>query len=360
MNWVKNKQTPSPQTRHPIYREKKMSKRLLLWSVITLVTFAVGQEGPPHPVQGSVLDSVALPGQFWSANGTFDPVEHGDVITESYFEQGATVWSTASHSYTITPYVGFGFSYDSSGYSYNDKVLPIIGVKLNKYFQTGVISAGTSLADEHRFHGGSASARSDFVQYWFGWAPLSELKSRFPGSSWGNFGNISPVEHGNYILTDYVTQGFVARRFGASKTRALMPFVDFTVSKDTKGDDWENKVIGSAGVKYGVPSGEAYTEFGIAATHESRFDSGMTANGLKVFVDFSYAWNLFGRRAANVLYADGQYFGHCASCRKTSLHSCRDRRGSGGHECPSADSASPRPCNPVVGTNACVCASYAH
>jgi len=40
-----------------------------------------------------------------------------------------------------------------------------------------------------------------------------------------------------------------------------------------------------------------YTEFGAGYTYENRFNSGLTASGVKVFVNFSYAWNLFGRKA---------------------------------------------------------------
>lgn len=272
--------------------------KLILALLLLTATVAVAQEGPPHPIQGSELDTVALPGQFWSTNGNLEPVEHNNGLTENYFEQGATVFSTAGHSVTLTPYVGVGFAFDTVGYSYNNKIDPSIGIKLNKYFRYGVASAGTAYLDEHRFYnGGSASGMSYYGQYWIGWNPISEQSSRFPGSSWGSAGNVAPVEHGNYIFLDYITQGYVAKRFGASKEQALMPYAEFTVSKDTKGFDWENKTIEGAGLKYGVPKGEMYTEFGVGYTHENRFDSGLTSSGVKVFLNFSYAWNLFGRKA---------------------------------------------------------------
>ncbi len=277
----------------------KSLKWILALVVLATVSLAVAQEGPPHPLQGSELDTVALPGQFWSTNGTLEPVEKGNVLTENYFEQGATVFSTAGHSVTLTPYVAVGFAFDTKGFSYNNKVDPSVGIKVNKYFRSGIVSAGTAFADEHRFGSMAASASgiSYYGQYWFGWNPIAEQKNRFPGSSWGSAGNISPVEHGNYIFLDYITQGYVAKRFGVSKEQALMPFAEFTVSKDTKGFDWENKTIEGAGIKYGIPKGEMYTEFGAGYTRENRFDSGLTSNGVKVFVNFSYAWNLFGRKA---------------------------------------------------------------
>jgi len=265
--------------------------------LICMATAVVAQEGPPHPLQGSELDAVALPGQFWSTTGNLEPVEKSNVLFENYIEQGATIWSTPGHTITLTPYVSMGFAFDRAGYPFNNKIDPSIGIKLNKYFTSGVISAGTSFNDEHRFYnGGSSSAPGYYVSYWFGWNPVANLKSRFPGSSWGEFGATSPVEHGNWIFLDYMSQAFVAKRFGEAKTQTLMPYMEFEVGKDTKGYDWENKTLEGAGIKYGMPHGYFYSELGAGVTHETRFQSGQSANGFKVFLNVSYAWGLFGRR----------------------------------------------------------------
>ena len=274
-----------------------MRSTLTILILICMATVALAQEGPPHPLQGSELDAVALPGQFWSVTGNTEPVLKGDVLSENYVEQGATIWAAPGNSITITPYVALGFAWDTEQYAYNNKLDPSIGIKLNKYFRSGVISAGTSFNDEHRFYGGgSSSAPAYYVSYWFGWHPIADLHSRFPGSSWGEFGAISPVEHGNWILLDYFNQAFVVKRFTTSKTQTLMTYADFTVGKDTKGLDWENKTIEGAGIKYGVPHGYLYTEIGAGVTHETRWISGESANGAKVFLNFSYAWGLFGRK----------------------------------------------------------------
>jgi hypothetical protein len=273
--------------------------RNAMWflALLFIAAAAVAQEGPPHPLQGSELDSVALPGQFWSSTGNTEPVLKNDVLNENYIEQGATFWSTPGHTITFTPYAALGFAFDTQGYSYNNKLDPSIGVKLNKYFSSGVISAGTSYNAEHRFDGGgTSSAPAYYISYWYGWNPISDKKSRFPGSSWGEFGAISPVEHGNWILLDYVTQAYTAKRFGTAQTQTLMPYAEFTIGKDTKGFDWENKTIEGAGIKYGMPHGYFYSELGAGFTHETRFESGQQANGFKVFLNFSYAWGLFGRR----------------------------------------------------------------
>ena len=245
-----------------------------------------------------MLDTVAFPGQAWSVTGNIDPIEKNNVLTENYFEQGMTLFSTMNHSVTMTTYAGFGMTFDTKGYSYNNQLNPSVGLRLNKYFRHGIVSGGTAFSEDHRFdNGGSASGIVYYCQYWFGWQPIADTKARFPGSSWGTFGNIAPVEHGNYIFMDYVTQAFVAKRFGARKTDAILPYSEITYSRDTKGFDWENKAIYGGGLKVGIPKGELYTEFGAGYLHENRLDSGLQASGFKMFLNFSYAWNLFGRKA---------------------------------------------------------------
>lgn len=272
-----------------------MKNILAITALVLSLTYAANaQEGPPHAVAGSLLDSVSLPGQVWVSSGTLDPVEKGNVESQAYFEQGLTVYAGWNNSVTVTPFVSLGISGGTKGYSWDNKIQPQIGVKVNKLFRSGVISVGTAFNYEDRFDGGPISGgRGDFASYWFGWNPVSERKNRFPGTSWGIVGTISPVEHGNLIFQDQVSQGFVLHRF----TRAsLVPYGEVTIGKDTKGFDWENKAVYGAGAKIALPLGEAYTEFGVGFNREDRFNSGLSANGVKAFLNFSYAWGLFGRK----------------------------------------------------------------
>jgi len=269
----------------------------LLFVVLAAAALAAAQEAPPPAVRGSELDAVALPGQFWSVNGTIEPVEKNNVYTENYVEQEAVVWSTAGRSLNLAPYAGLGFVFDTAGYDYNNKFDLSVGLRLNKYFRSGIISAGAAFADEDRMYGKTASGMTYYGQYWFGWQPMGVTKNRFPGSSWGVIGNISPIERGDYIFMDYATQSVVARRFGQAKTTALMPYSEVTFVRSTANFDWENKVIEGGGVKVGIPKGELYTELGVGYLFENRFNSGLSASQVKIFVNFSYAWNLFGRRA---------------------------------------------------------------
>jgi hypothetical protein len=255
------------------------------------------QEGPPHAVKGSILDAVGLPGQMWSANGNISPVEKDNVLSMSYVEQELTVYSAWHDSVTLTPYGSFGMSFDTKGYPWNNKLQPSGGLKLSKFFRNGVISVGTAYSYEDRFSSDNhfkASGRTDYIQDWFGWNAVSERSNRFPGSSWVIAGHYSPVEHGNFIEDGYITQGVVAKRVGRA---TLIPYGEFSLVHDSKGFDWENKAIPGFGAKLGVPSGEGtYAEVGVGYLHENRFNSGLSAGGIKIFMNVNYTWNMFGRK----------------------------------------------------------------
>ena len=161
-------------------------------------------------------------------------------------EQSAAVFSTYSGSITVTPFVGLGLVLDTKGYEWNNKVQPRIGMKVNKYFRKGVVSVGSAYSYEHRFKSFDSSGLTVFVQDWFGWQPVAEKSSRFPGSSWMEVGNLSPVEKGNILGLGYVTQGVVAKRFSRA---TVVPYVEATVFHDSKGFDWDNKATVGGGVK---------------------------------------------------------------------------------------------------------------
>jgi hypothetical protein len=257
---------------------------------------AQGQQSPPHAEQGSILDAVGFPGQMWSATGTYSPVEKNNVISQWDFQQSAVVYSGWHNSLTFTPYIEIGWLIDREGYSHDNQIQPSTGIKINKLFHFGVISAGTAYAYEDRFSDSSASGRTDFISDWFGWQAIANPKNRFPGSSWASIGHTSPVEHGDLIEQGYATQGFVIHRF---RRAAIIPYGEITLGHDSQRYDWENRYIAGGGVKLGASIGEIYTEFGAGLMHESRFNSGVRANGLKIFLNTSYEWHLFGRRGNN-------------------------------------------------------------
>jgi hypothetical protein len=272
----------------------KTKSLFALIAVHALTAFSAAQGGAVSALQGSLVDSVGLPGQGWTSIGNQSPIEHNNYYLQSYVEQGAAVFSTYSGSLTVTPFVGMGLVLDTKGYEWNNKVQPRLGVKVNKYFRKGVVSVGSAYSYEERFKGVNSSGLILYVQDWFGWQSVAEKSSRFPGSSWIEVGNLSPVEKGNILGLGYVTQGVVAKRFSRA---TVVPYVEATVFHDSKGIDWDNKATVGGGVKAIFPGSAIYTEIGAAYLHENRFQSGLSAGGVSVFTNFSFNWNLLGRKA---------------------------------------------------------------
>ena len=228
----------------------KNKSLFVMIGVLILTTISAAQEGAVSALQGSLADSVGLPGQGWTSIGNLSPIEHNNFYLQSYVEQSAAIFSTYSGSLTVTPFVGMGLVLDTKGYDWNNKVQPRLGMKVNKYFRKGVISVGSAYTYEQRFKGVDSSGLTIFVQDWFGWQPVAEKSSRFPGSSWIEVGNLSPVEKGNILGMGYITQGVVAKRFSRF---TVVPFLEATVFHDSKGFDWDNKATGGGGVKAILP-----------------------------------------------------------------------------------------------------------
>jgi hypothetical protein len=261
-------------------------------ATVTLAGSAIAQQGAAPALQGSVMDAMGLPGQAWSTVGNLSPIEHNNGYVQVYMEQSAAVFASNRGSMTLTPYVSLGLVVDTKGYIWNNKIEPRTGVKLNKYFNHGVVSLGSAYAYEDRFKSIKSSGLMVYAQDWFGWQPIFESASRFPGSSWAAVGNISPVERGNIISQGYLSQGIVAKRLGRA---TLVPYGEATFSRDTKHFDWDNKAVCGGGIKAVLPRGDLYSELGAAYLHESRFYSGQSAGGITVFMNFSFGWNLLNR-----------------------------------------------------------------
>ena len=263
-------------------------------AALLLMPLCAAQQSATPALQGSVVDGMGLPGESWTTVGNLSPVEHGNGYVQSYVEQDAAVLASRSGSLSLTPYVSLGLVLDTKGYDWNNKVEPQAGIKLNKSLPHGVVSAGTAYTYEDRFNSLQSSGMVLYVQDWFGWQSVAEKANRFPGSTWAAFGNISPVEHGNWIGQAYVSQGVVAKRFGRT---ALVPYLQATFSRDSKGFDWDNKAVYGSGLKFAFTRAPAYTELGVGYLRENRFYSGQSAGTLSIFINFWCGWNLLGRKA---------------------------------------------------------------
>ena len=271
--------------------------RKILAAAAVILAACVAQAQGPHAVKGSVLDSVALPGEFASTSGNLSSYEKGNIVSDMYAEQRAMIFAARNNSLTVTPYVAADFVLDTAGYNWNNKIQPSFGIKVNQHVRAGVLTAGMAYAYENRFRNTDgfkpASGRTDFITGWFGWNDVADKQNRFPGSTWAIAGHYSPVEAGNLMERGHIQQGFVAKRFARN---TLIPYAEATLAHDSKRFDWENiAVIGSC-MKVGIPTGgNVYTEIGAGYMRETHLISDRTSSGIKIFMNVSYSWNLFGR-----------------------------------------------------------------
>ncbi|NCN52275.1 hypothetical protein GW943_00470 [Candidatus Parcubacteria bacterium] len=227
--------------------------------------------------------SFSFPGSAWNSTGNLSPFERGNVISQTYAEQGVKVWSLTD-SLSLIPYVSGSVTADTKGYDWNNKLVGTGGLKLQQDFANGIIALRVGYAYEYRFKSGiDRDGLVGRLEYWFGWSLDDER--RFPGSSWGVVGFLSPLEKGNLVAAAYVQQGYVAYR---NPDIALVPFIEATVSTDTKDYDWNNYVRGAAGVKAAVTV--CSCDIGVAYAYEKRFQ-GSSRDGVMFFVRFWFGWN---------------------------------------------------------------------
>src|SRR5271156_6093682 len=221
---------------------KIMFKLYLLLAIVLLAAVSANAQAPVDApvaaVNTPIVSPQSLPGQFWTDNGNISPVEKGDIISASYFEQGVTLHRWDFANFEVLGAVGL--TADTQGYSWNNRVVGTVGGRFNKIVGTkGIIELNATYTYEdrwltHQTKGGFTPS----VTYWFGWNPVANQASRLPGSTWGAVGWLSPVEFHNTIYNQYIKQGVVAKRFGTHSS--VQPYTEITTSKDTSHFDWEN------------------------------------------------------------------------------------------------------------------------
>lgn len=261
---------------------------LLALSLLMFGVTANAQDAPKYAATTPVVNPQSFPGQFWTDLGNLSPVEHNNLTSASYVEQGVTIFRTTNN--TITPYASFGITADQKGYDWNNRLVGTAGIKYNRYLKKGIVSFGGAYAYEDRFLSGQKKGGfAGQVTYWFGWQGVGNQASRFPGSTWGAAGWLSPVEYHNFIYMQYIKQGVVAKRFGTKN--AIVPYVDLTTNVDTSRFDWENRAITGTGVEFTHLHGNSLLEIGAGYVHEYRFISNESAGGLALFAKFWFGWN---------------------------------------------------------------------
>ena len=224
------------------------------------------------------------PGSSWGSVGNTSPSEKDNFIATVHAEQGVVVAN--GDDWNLAPFVTGTVTVDSKGYDWNNKAVLRGGVKLEHTVPHGIVALRTGVAYEDRFRSGESDS-SLFVsaEHWLGWG----YGTHFPGSTWGQLGyGMSPAEKDNISLMVHAEQGLFATKFDSGR---LVPFVDATISRDTKGYNWNNKNQFGAGVKYSIPmTDNGVFDVRIKYTRETMTKSGASASNVGVFATYWFGW----------------------------------------------------------------------
>src|SRR5271156_2778105 len=118
---------------------KIMFKLYLLLAIVLLAAVSANAQAPVDApvaaVNTPIVSPQSLPGQFWTDNGNISPVEKGDIISASYFEQGVTLhrWENNANFEVLG---SVGFTADTRGFTWNNRAVVSAGGRFNKYIGT--------------------------------------------------------------------------------------------------------------------------------------------------------------------------------------------------------------------------------
>ena len=204
----------------------------------------------------------ATPGSVWNYLGT-TPAERGNVIDYFHVDQGIVVGHVGT--FEVTPYVAVNATKDTKDYSWDNRQEYEGGVKFVKFYNSGAINLGIAYGHESRNDSPnpseSRSALMVFTNGWFGYNAYDnpEEKHRFlgaPGSFAYTVGNVSPFERNDILAVARLEQGLTFAKVG---NMAVNLQYWGQVSADTKGYDWNNRLINGVGLRGSLPFGKNAT-----------------------------------------------------------------------------------------------------
>lgn len=241
--------------------------------------------------------TIEYPGNTWGLVGALSPMERDNIFSQFHMEQGVAI--VKLQNYYLIPGMAVDVSRDSRGYDWNNKVSANFGPKLVRIFNRGIVRVGAAFVNEYRTTtGNSASGLMTSMDYWFGWGQPSsspDMKSPlFPGSTWGIVGNLSPFEKGNTLASADLTQGVNVYQRGKL---SVIPFVKLQLGADSKGYDWNNKVLAGSGVKLAYTRKNGSIDLALLYLTEKRMrESKKKADMLSVYGSYWFGWSPKGNR----------------------------------------------------------------
>lgn len=140
-----------------------MKKALFTAALLSAAAVAAAQEAP---------------GSAW-ANLTYNPSpirgtpEDSNTLLQGRVEQGLIVGRI--NGFRVNAFGAVNFSADNNGLAYNNKVAPMVGIKLQRDLgKQGIFEAGVQVVHQRNFRGVTAGPSSGtgiqaFASFWSGW-----------------------------------------------------------------------------------------------------------------------------------------------------------------------------------------------
>lgn len=210
--------------------------------------------------QGHIRTDVVrreFPGSYWNTILT-NPVEERNWIDYFHFDQGVEIARIGKTM--VVPYIGINAAADTKGYQWNNRLQGEAGIKLVRFFDSGIVEIGSAYAVERRFGNESPRTKTGIINFaggWHGWqlpnvqpAPKNFLPGGLPGSFQWRVGNTSPFERNNVIAATRIDQGFTLAKFGRV---SLIPTATVQVGVDSDKNPWNRRYMYGGGLKVAVP-----------------------------------------------------------------------------------------------------------
>lgn len=153
-----------------------MKKTLVALSIMAASSMALAQDTSSDTSSGPI----GYPGSTWGVltlnPGVRGAEEKHNVLLQGKVEQGIDWFAFGTDkNWRFNTYVSMGYTADKNGLAYNNKVVPAIGAKVSRRYESGVLDLGLQAVQETQFRGvPSGGRRTDtgvqlYASYWFGW-----------------------------------------------------------------------------------------------------------------------------------------------------------------------------------------------
>jgi hypothetical protein len=236
------------------------------------------------------VGGIAWPGSFWIMAAEPGAAEPGNIITQSAFEQGVTIWQRGG--WFVVPFLAAGMTTDVNGYSWNNGHPVTSGLKLVRRVPGGALEVWAGVKFEVTPETGHPRHAAGAVSYWAGWTAQTQSLRRFgtgfPGHVYAVSGALTGRDPDNWITTVGVQQGVTLHRL---LTVGVVPYVGVSMTADSKKRPWENRALYDGGLKLvrHLPGG--VVEAGFVQRRYQQWRVGAVATSPVAYVNFWIGWN---------------------------------------------------------------------